>query len=327
MKKIAIIGAGLAGLTIANTLKDLVDITIFEKSRGVSGRMSTRYADPYYFDHGAQYFTAKSDEFKAFLQPMIDNSIVREWQASFAEISNREIINNRTWGSNYNHYVGSPRMNAIAQYLAKDLNVQLNTEVSSVTKSNKLWSIYDRDKNSLGVYDWVVFAVPSDQLKELLPQDIYFYEHISSIKMNSCFSLMLGYSKDIDLGFDSALVHDEIISWISLNSSKPERPTASCILVHSSNHWADKHIDDNREKILEIIFDRTKNILDTNLDDPDYKTLHAWRYANIQKQNTQGFFIEEKQTIAACGDWCIKGRVESAFTSGFRLANQIKTII
>ncbi|MEY8870939.1 NAD(P)-binding protein [Francisella philomiragia] len=44
--KVAIIGAGLAGLTAANILKDSVEITIFEKSHGVSGRMSTRYADP-----------------------------------------------------------------------------------------------------------------------------------------------------------------------------------------------------------------------------------------------------------------------------------------
>ncbi len=115
--KVAIIGAGLAGLTAANILKDSVEITIFEKSRGVSGRMSTRYADPYYFDHGAQYFTAKSFEFKEFLKPMIDQGIIKNWQANFVEIKNSEIINQKSWDNEYKHYVGSPRMNAVAQYL------------------------------------------------------------------------------------------------------------------------------------------------------------------------------------------------------------------
>ncbi|MDE4959738.1 NAD(P)-binding protein, partial [Francisella tularensis subsp. holarctica] len=40
MIKIAIIGAGIAGLTAAKILKDSAQVIVFEKSRGVSGRMS-----------------------------------------------------------------------------------------------------------------------------------------------------------------------------------------------------------------------------------------------------------------------------------------------
>ncbi|QIW10867.1 FAD-dependent oxidoreductase [Francisella sp. LA112445] len=327
MKKVAIIGAGLAGLTVANTLKGLADITIYEKARGVSGRMSTRYADPYYFDHGAQYFTAKSPEFKAFIQPLLNKGIIKNWQADFVEIKESRIVNKKTWNDEYNHYIGCPRMNTVAQYLAKDLNILLNTRVSKITKSNQQWFLYDDNGRHLGEYDWVVLAIPSDQLREVLPIKTSFFNQITSIKMSGCFSLMLGYSRKINLGFDTALVHDEIVSWISLNSSKPDRNTPSCLLIHSSNQWADQHIDDQREQILDIVFDRVKNILNIDLSNPDYKTLHAWRYANIQKQNTQGYFIDGLQNIAACGDWCIKGRVESAFTSGSKLANQIKTII
>ena len=67
MTRIAIIGAGLSGLTAADSLKDYAEITIFEKARSVGGRMSNRRAEPYFFDHGAQYFSAKTDEFKAFI--------------------------------------------------------------------------------------------------------------------------------------------------------------------------------------------------------------------------------------------------------------------
>ena len=51
-KKIAIIGAGISGLTLAQKLKEYADVVIYEKSRGVGERMSTHYAEPFYFDHG-----------------------------------------------------------------------------------------------------------------------------------------------------------------------------------------------------------------------------------------------------------------------------------
>lgn len=53
-KKIAIIGAGLAGVTAANTLAPHYQVQLFEKSRGAGGRMSSRRFEPYQFNHGAQ---------------------------------------------------------------------------------------------------------------------------------------------------------------------------------------------------------------------------------------------------------------------------------
>ena len=43
LKNIAIIGAGISGLIAARNLIQKHNVTIFDKSRGVGGRMSTRY--------------------------------------------------------------------------------------------------------------------------------------------------------------------------------------------------------------------------------------------------------------------------------------------
>lgn len=69
-KKIAIIGAGVSGLIVAN------EVTIFDKSRGIGGRMATRRVDNYHFDHGAQFFTAKSEEFKELCQKAKNDGII-----------------------------------------------------------------------------------------------------------------------------------------------------------------------------------------------------------------------------------------------------------
>ncbi|WP_396431657.1 FAD-dependent oxidoreductase, partial [Limnohabitans sp.] len=62
---IAIIGVGLAGVTSARTLRQAGhNVTLFEKSRGLGGRMSTRASAFGSFDHGAQYFTVRDPRFE-----------------------------------------------------------------------------------------------------------------------------------------------------------------------------------------------------------------------------------------------------------------------
>ena len=95
--KVAIIGAGLTGLMSAHLLEQAfasceraIDISIFEKSAGV-GRLATRYKKPephsekqWQFDFGAQFFTAKSQAFKAYLQPWLEQSAIECWRAQTA---------------------------------------------------------------------------------------------------------------------------------------------------------------------------------------------------------------------------------------------------
>ncbi|MBB3545378.1 putative NAD/FAD-dependent oxidoreductase [Rhizobium sp. BK176] len=52
--RVGVIGAGIAGLTIVRSLQKIADVIVFEKSRGVGGRMATRRIDDVSFDHGAQ---------------------------------------------------------------------------------------------------------------------------------------------------------------------------------------------------------------------------------------------------------------------------------
>ena len=69
MKSIAIIGAGIAGITLARQLQGSAKVSVFEKSRGFGGRMATRRHGSYQFDHGAQFFTARSKQFQKLDEP------------------------------------------------------------------------------------------------------------------------------------------------------------------------------------------------------------------------------------------------------------------
>ena len=60
---------------------------MFEKSAGFGGRLATRYADPFYYDHGAPYFKAETLDFQTFLQPLISAGILAQWNPRLASIT------------------------------------------------------------------------------------------------------------------------------------------------------------------------------------------------------------------------------------------------
>jgi len=77
---VAIIGAGIAGLSCANQLKALgFQVQIYEKSHGASGRMSTRKREDWSADHGAQYFTARDPLFLKELNQWIEADVAAIW--------------------------------------------------------------------------------------------------------------------------------------------------------------------------------------------------------------------------------------------------------
>ncbi len=322
MKKIAIVGAGLTGITIAQTLNKFFTVTVFEKSRGVGGRMATRYCDGFEFDHGAQYFTAKSELFNEFIKPLIHCEIITRWNARFVELNSKEILNTKFWGVSLPHYVGKPSMNRMCQYLANDLNVHLNTKIKTIKLDNG-WRLYDEEDNDLGIYDWLIVTAPAEQSLQLMPISFKYIQNLRTIKMQSCYSLMLGFEINPQINFDAALVRNSDISWVSVNSSKPGRPDKPTLLINSTNDWAEANMNTERKIIIKHLFNEFERVLDLDLPHAKCEILHYWRYANIGLQTNKDVFVDFEQQLAACGDWCIQGRVESAFLAALNVANQI----
>ena len=205
MDKVAVIGAGISGLALANKLKKHFEVVVFEKSRGYGGRVATRRAGEFIFDHGAQFFKVKTDEFREDIKPMIDQDIIDVWRARFVEIDNGKITNDRIWGEDPSNYVGIPSMNAIGKYMADGLTVRLSEKVANVLKGNK-WILYDETNNNIGEFDWVISAIPPKQAIDMIPDVVNLYSEISRYEMLACYSLMLGYGEKIDIGFDAALI-------------------------------------------------------------------------------------------------------------------------
>lgn len=324
MKKIAVIGAGLSGLTFASRLNEKAEITIFEKSRGIGGRMATRYSEHYEFDHGAQYFTAKGKAFQEFLEPYLERGIVKNWNPNLVTLS-KEGVKERI--SNYSSYVASPRMNALAKEMACEINLIGNTHIEKVIGEAGAWELIDKEGSNHGIFDYVIFAIPSHQVEALAPGHFEHLGQIKQVKMDACFSLMLGFEKSLEVGFDGAFVEGSPIGWISVNSSKPERPQGFSMMVQSHNQWAEMHVNEDKNKVQAMLLEEAADLLNQDLSGAEHQVLHRWLYASTSAPAGQSFLFDENDQLACIGDWCIKGRVEAAFDSGNLLAQKMSSML
>lgn len=333
--KIAIIGAGLSGLTLAHRLQRKHEVTVFEKARGVGGRMSTRYTNEFQFDHGAQYFTARSQSFNEFLKPFVEKKTVSQWQPKLVTLSP-----NVSW-TDYNpddtYYVAAPKMNALCKSLAQTIDVQSQVKISKIERTRQGWVLYseealqDRSLQDIspasketvpqyGPFDWVISSAPVAQSQALMPESFEHMSALRQIKQNACFALMLGFEQPLLLPFDAAKVTQSPIGWICVDSTKPLRDKAFSLLVHSTNTWAEANIEKPLGEVQSILLEHACLLLNLSLE-PAHISLHRWRYANTPECGTEPYLIDKVNQLAVCGDGLVDGRVEGAFLSAIALAD------
>ena len=323
LPQIAIIGAGLAGLTVAREIRSQADVTVFEKSRGVGGRMATRYVDDFEFDHGAQFFTARSAAFRRSLEPLLDAGAVASWPARFVELHRSEQTASRQWSDDYPHFVGTPRMNSVGAWLAQGIRIRKETNVARMDRCDGGWQLHDDSGTDLGRFDWVVMTAPAAQTARLVPPSSPLFAIADATTMSACFALMLGFGAALDLEWDAARVRNADISWISVNSSKPERGDAYTLVVHSTNAWADDNVEADTAAVLDHLLSETSEVLCSDARRAQFIDLHRWRYANLGKQDGQLSHLDPASRLAACGDWFQRGRVEAACRSALHLVESL----
>lgn len=274
MIKIAIIGSGLSGLTFAHPLQDYADIMLFEKSLGVGGRMSTRCADSYCSDHRTQYFTARTKRFQDFIQTLIDKGIIERWNTHYVKFRGNQIIEKRNWLDEEPRYVGVLGISHMAKFLAQGLNIHCNKRITSLNRQ-RTWQLIDEEGEQSQGFDWVIYTAPPPQAVDLLPDSFKYHIDIQVIKMHACFSLILGCEQSLPLDFQAVHVTNSDWSWIAVNSHKPQRPDFFTLIVHSSEDYAEAHIDNEGDQVMQHLISDTSHIIGQDVRQENYKTIYG----------------------------------------------------
>lgn len=321
INKIAIIGAGITGLSLAKNLKENnFEVEVFDKGRGVGGRMSSRRTEWGYLDHGAQYLTIRNEQFHDFLKPYIEQEVIKPWYQTFAIWNNNQFTIEKPDAL---RYVSLPAMNNLCKELASNLSVKVNTKIVKLSKRSHQWKLTDINKNTYDNYDLVISTAPPKQTADLFENHTHEVKEISKIEMLSCFSLMLIPEQNFVLPYQGIKFQHPVLGWIGVNYSKPARDNNGGLIIQSNFDWAGEHIDDNLEEIGDLLQDSAEKVFKLKFNKLNYKSVHRWLYATPKKVASQPYFWNQKKNLAACGDWCVAGKIEGAFLSGMALFNSI----
>jgi renalase len=318
---IGIIGAGLAGLSCATRLQALgFEVCTYEKSRGSSGRMSTRNGEGWSADHGAQYFTARDPLFAQEINAWVKAGVAAVWQPNLFVHEGGQW---RESHSSEHRYVGTPAMNSPGKYLAQNLSIQFNHTIDKIFRKNDKWFMHSLETGDIHqAFDYLILAIPAPQATILVASIDYPIDELASgVNMLGCWTVMARFTESPNVSFDAAFINDEIISWISRNNSKPERTGQETWTIHANPQWSQQWIELDKEVASEHILECAKK-LGLHCENAEI-SIHRWRYASGAINSGSGFVLNPDIKLGLCGDWLNGGRVEGAWLSGQKLANAI----
>jgi predicted NAD/FAD-dependent oxidoreductase len=344
--RVAVIGAGMAGITCALTLARAGQhVTVFEKSRGYGGRMATRQTPFGGFDHGAQYFTVRDERFALALQATPETVV--PWSANSVRVLDAlgDVVSAQP-PRREAHYVAAPGMNALVRGWAKPLidahHVRLNTRVQRISPDplhDGGWQLHTDDPSTPGVqqvvggFDRVLMAVPHPQALALLQASgldqgvgAGLAQALAVPTVAPCWTLMLAFPQAMQpnlphLGpqWNAARSTHHRISWLAREGSKPRRDPIERWTVQASPAWSQEHINDTPERIIAKLRRAFTEVTHIHAE-PTHAQAHRWLYAQTQTPLGRPFVWEASAGLGLCGDWCLGHRVEDAFVSGLELA-------
>ncbi len=339
---IAIIGVGMAGVTCARTLRQAGhNVTLFEKSRGLGGRMSTRASAFGSFDHGAQYFTVRDPRFELAIGTA--PGVCKPWSANAVRVldPNGRVIEAGLPGGE-RHWVATPGMNGLvkawAAPLLEDGNVQLQTRVTQIMadpmKKNG-WQLHtESDDGGQQIYagfDKVILAIPPAQAASLLKTSglSTLADPLHNVRVDPCWTLMLAYPQAVQPGlitlgpqWNAARSTHHRIAWLTRESSKPGRRSVERWTVQASAAWSQEHLQDDPKRVQAKLIKAFGEVTGIRAE-PAHVDTQRWLYAKTDKPLGQSHLWDDKAGLGVCGDWCLGHRVEDAFVSGLELALSI----
>jgi renalase len=318
MSRIAVVGAGIAGLSAARALVDAGhQVVVFEKATGPGGRMATRVvrnvekprgSTDLAFDHGAQYFTARDPRFAAAVEQWERDRLVAKWTPRIVS------FDGDGWegvAPGVDRYVGVPGMGAVANALAQPIEVRYSSRIESLEPLT-------RD------FDRVIVAVPGAQAKNLVAAVPALETRVAAVAMKPCWAVLAAFEESVAARFDAAFVSGSALGWIARNQSKPKRDwQIDTWVLHATTTWSEAHVNDEADLVGAFLMEAFEDLVRAGLPRAFYATTHRWRYAAADPPLAIGAIHDAGSRITLCGDWCAGSRIEDAFLSGLAAADQI----
>lgn len=349
MYDVAIIGAGLAGITCGQYLQQQGQtVVLLEKSRGLGGRMATRRLHNTIADHGAKFLTSQGIHTEELITTLRARGVVELWRGM------------------QDCYIAPLGMSAIAKHLATGLDIRLNHKVTKIQPTDQGWSIFfdapDIDDESGAIAARaLIIAIPAPQALALLSPlgggdrnsldqsyqdqnylDQNYLNQLAEVEYDACITVMAGYPPEFQQTLDTRIPiwqagdfpEDSNMAWVGIDSTKRSQSPQPVVVLHSTPDFAAQHLEtvDLNSLGQELLNTASTHLLpelNSPLNSPQWLQVHRWRYAQPKTFLTAACLpAPTTSPLICCGDWCqinspenlTKGFIENALVSGLAAA-------
>lgn len=334
-RAIAVVGAGIAGIAAARTLRAQgVDVVVFDKGRAAGGRVATRRRDERQFDHGAQFFTVRTPGFAAALQPLQDAGLVARWAGPFHRLEHGMVDADPRPGAE--RWVGVPGMSALPRALADGLPITTSGKVEGLRRAADGWTVMVADAAggaaaAHGSFAGVVLAIPTAQAHALLQANaltgpVADAAAARADALQPCLAALVAFTRPVEGARGAFFVTDDTLAWAAHDGGKPGRDGAPTYVLHGAAAWSAQRFDQDVTANAQALVDAFAFCLGRPLPPVAHLEGHRWRFAlAAEGEPGSAAVVDAGQRLALCGDGLVGGRVEGAWGSGVAAAEQMLT--
>lgn len=317
MAKTIILGAGLAGLSAARKLRAHGHETaIFDKGRGVGGRLATRRMGEARLDHGAQFFTTRGEQFTDMVAQAVDAGAVAEWCRGFAE------------HDGYPRYRGATGMTSLAKWLAADLDVTLGIEIDRIETGDGQVRFVDHSGTIVAEADQAVVTAPIPQMLNLFDRgnvraDADLDTALRATNYFATLALLAVVEGEPHVAEPGGMQFETgPFTFIADNQRKGISPVRA-LTFHAEHDYSLRRFDDDPDQVHAELLQQAAPWLGTAT--VVESQLKKWRYAGpvIPLPEATYVLASGGARIALAGDAFAGPKVEGAFNSGYAAAEAL----
>lgn len=322
-----ILGAGISGLAAAGILRRAGrEVIVLEKSRGLGGRAATRRWEGLPVDHGAQFFTARSDKFRAQVAHWLAQGVCREWTRGFHHFRGGRLT--QPGGDNHPRYVCREGMSALGRALvaAGNINVECQAKVTALAREDAMWILSCQDGRAFRAENLVITSPPPQGailLQSALPEAAGL---LRGIAMEPCLAIAARFPRR-EMAWRGIQAEDAGISWIGHDTSK--RPglhgDKTIAVVHASPTFSRDQYESPEQDVVDTLLARASEISGSDLRGPEAVFLQRWRYAQTTelRAGEPAVFYDAPAPLVLAGESFAGGKIEGAWLSGVAAGKMI----
>ncbi len=334
--RIAVVGGGMAGLTCARELSLRgYEPVVFEGEDRLGGRCSSRATRIGLFDDAAQciqgitrlpsYTVQRPGELAALhpwtvpATPAEDQRNGRDWDKAEEDHIARTL---KPLGA-----VGVPSMLALANAIARPLDVRLSTPIGHAVRRGTQWVLHGPEGEIDEDFEALVLAVPAPLALPLAIESAALSAALRKVRFCSRWVLMLGTERSIGLpGYRE--FHGSPIERVAAMHSKPGRPAggAQRWFIEADQRWSMQHEHDDADTVADLLLDNFRAHAGRAVV-PNYLCAHQWRYAFVDAPATMPDYLnclwDKGARLGVCGDSVVASQVDRVHSSGVAMARAV----